>query len=84
MGAGLQEYCIAKDHFEFVLDVTKFKTQAAWGQDPFKPVAATVKSAFTRGVSRRFMAGSHAVVFDLHVRRYSGRREPQSFTAAPS
>ena len=44
----VQEYCIAKDDFDFVLDVTKFKTQAPWGADPFKPVPTQVKSAFTR------------------------------------
>ena len=43
-----QEYCLNKDDLEFVLDVTKFKTKAPWGQDPYKDVPTQVKSAFTR------------------------------------
>ena len=54
----VQEYCIDKDHFEFVMDVTKFKTQAPWGADPFKPVPAGVKSAFTRCCFRNSASAS--------------------------
>ena len=45
-----QEYCLARDDLEFVTDVTKFKTKAPWGNDPFKDVPTQVKSAFTRYV----------------------------------
>lgn len=41
---------MARDDLEFVTDVTKFKTKAPWGNDPFKDVPTQVKSAFTRYV----------------------------------
>lgn len=44
----LQEYCINRDQFDFILDVTKFKTKAGWGEDPLKDVPAKLKAAFTR------------------------------------
>ena len=33
---------------DYILDVTKFKTAAAWGADPMKDVATRTKSNFTR------------------------------------
>ena len=36
--------------FDYVVDVTSFKTKAAWGEDPMKEVPTKVKSAFTRQV----------------------------------
>ena len=45
---GMQEYCMAKDDLEYIIDVTKFKTKAPWGGDPYKDVAPQVKAAFTR------------------------------------
>ncbi len=44
----MHSYCLSKDDFEFVLDVTKFKTSKEWGADPYKDVPTAVKSAFTR------------------------------------
>ena len=39
---------MAKDDLDYVIDVTKFKTKAAWGADPYKDVPTQVKSTFTR------------------------------------
>lgn len=44
----MHAYCIARDDLDFTIDVTKFKTKAAWGEDPMKIVPTQVKSAFTR------------------------------------
>ncbi len=44
----MSEYALARDDLDFVMDVTKFKTKAAWGEDPMKPIPTQVKSAFTR------------------------------------
>ena len=38
----------AQDDFEYVMDVTKFKSKAEWAEDPYKKVPTAVKSAFTR------------------------------------
>lgn len=51
--ARAQEYCISRDQFDYVLDVTKFKTKAPWGEDPYKDVPTKVKTAFTRCVAGR-------------------------------
>ena len=44
----MHAYCIARDDLDYVLDVTKWKTKAPWGEDPMKGVPTQVKSAFTR------------------------------------
>lgn len=41
---------MVRDDVDFVLDITKFKSKAAWAADPFKEVPTLVKSAFTRSV----------------------------------
>lgn len=46
-GAGL-----TKDDFDFLVDVTKFKTKSVWCADPYKGVPAAVKSAFTRALTK--------------------------------
>ncbi len=43
-------YAMSKDDFEYVLDVTRFKSKADWAADPYKGVPTKVKSAFTRCV----------------------------------
>ena len=43
-----QSYCVSREMFDYILDVTKFKTKAAWGGDPMRDVPTKVKSAFTR------------------------------------
>lgn len=73
----LQEYCLSKEQFEFVLDVTKFKTQAPWGQDPFKPVPTQVKSAFTRlhwhaAELAQMVSDLHAIALCLSVHASAG------------
>lgn len=43
-------YAMSKDDFEYMLDVTRFKSKADWAADPYKGVPTKVKSAFTRRV----------------------------------
>ncbi|GAX74453.1 hypothetical protein CEUSTIGMA_g1902.t1 [Chlamydomonas eustigma] len=44
----MDSYCISREQFDYVVDVTSFKTKATWGEDPMKDVETKVKSAFTR------------------------------------
>lgn len=44
----MKAYCINREQFDYVLDVTKFKTKAEWAEDPMKDVDTKTKSAFTR------------------------------------
>ena len=39
-----------REDLDFVLDVTKFKTKDAWGEDPWKPVPGPAKAALTRAL----------------------------------
>lgn len=48
--AARQEYCMDREDLDFVLDVTKFKTKAPWGEDPWKPVPPATKAALTRAL----------------------------------
>ena len=49
--AAMAEYQLTKDDFDFLLSVTKFRTRAEWGQDPYKGVPAAKKAAFTRALT---------------------------------
>ena len=49
--ASMAEYQLTKDDFDFLLSVTKFKTRAEWGADPYKGVPAAKKAAFTRALT---------------------------------
>eukprot|EP00798_Chlamydomonas_sp_ICE-L_P025082 gene25082-biopygen19531 len=53
----MQDYCVSREMFDYVIDVTKFKTKADWGEDPMKDVPTKIKSAFTRSFNRQ---GLHA------------------------
>ncbi|GLI64437.1 hypothetical protein VaNZ11_007707 [Volvox africanus] len=44
-------YCIDREQFDFILDVTSFKSKATWAEDTFKEVPTKVKSAFTRNLN---------------------------------
>ncbi len=48
----LQEYCISRAQFDFVLDVTKFKGRHTVFDDPLQSVEPKVKAAFTRCLTR--------------------------------
>ena len=43
---------LGKDDFDFLGDVTKFKTDATWGLDPYAAAPAAVKAAFTRSLNK--------------------------------
>mgnify|MGYP001806790264 CR=1 FL=1 len=49
----VQSYCINRDQFDFILDVTKFKSKAEWAEDPMKEVDTKTKSAFTRTFNKQ-------------------------------
>jgi len=49
----MNAYCLARDDLDFVIDVTKFKTKAPWGEDPYKSVETATKSAFTRAFNQQ-------------------------------
>lgn len=44
----LQDYCINREQWDFVLDITKCKSKAPWAADPTEGLGSKVKSAFTR------------------------------------
>ncbi|GIL93301.1 hypothetical protein Vretimale_15681 [Volvox reticuliferus] len=44
-------YCIDREQFDFILDVTSFKSKATWAEDAFKDVPTKIKSAFTRSLN---------------------------------
>lgn len=48
-----QAYCISREQYDFVLDVTKFKSKAPWAEDPTKDIETKVKSAFTRTFNKQ-------------------------------
>jgi replication factor C subunit 1 len=49
----VQAYCINREQFDFVLDVTKFKSKAEWAEDPMKDIDTKTKSAFTRTFNKQ-------------------------------
>lgn len=53
----LQAYCINKDQFDYIRDVTHFsKTKAPWNVDPYEEKGAIdskVKSTFTRTFNKQ-------------------------------
>ncbi|KAF6248320.1 hypothetical protein COO60DRAFT_1100210 [Scenedesmus sp. NREL 46B-D3] len=44
----LQDYCINREQWDFVLDITKFKSKAPWAAEPTEGLESKVKSTFTR------------------------------------
>lgn len=49
----MKDYCISREDLDFISDVTKFKTQQPWGEDPMKSIETQVKSAFTRAFNQQ-------------------------------
>lgn len=41
--------------FDFILEISTFKTDQAWGMDPYAPVNSKVKSAFTKQFNKSDM-----------------------------
>ncbi|WIA10344.1 hypothetical protein OEZ85_010536 [Tetradesmus obliquus] len=46
--SAMQDYCINREQWDFVLDITKCKSKAPWAADPTEGLGSKVKSAFTR------------------------------------
>eukprot|EP00775_Hariotina_reticulata_P011005 gene11005-11159_t len=51
----MQEYCINREQYDYILDVTKFKSKGAWAEDPLKGIETKTKSAFTRTFNKQYM-----------------------------
>lgn len=49
----MNEYCMRREDLDSIMEITKFKTKAAWGEDSYKAIEASVKSAFTRAYNQR-------------------------------
>lgn len=41
-----------REDLDSIMEITKFKTKAAWGEDPYKAIETSVKSAFTRAFNQ--------------------------------
>ncbi|KAK9807239.1 hypothetical protein WJX73_001054 [Symbiochloris irregularis] len=78
----MQDYCIGREDLDFVLDVTKFKTQAKWGEDPFKGVPAQVKSAFTRQFNQQAQAPRCNTMVEDFKKGRKGKRGAAGAAAA--
>jgi hypothetical protein len=63
----VQAYCINREQFDFILDVTKFKSKAEWAEDPMKDIDTKTKSAFTRTFNKQvsLLGAAHASVVSL-------------------
>jgi len=55
----MDDYCLSRDDFDSVFDLTKYKSKGA--QDPTKSIPTAVKTAFTR----KFNASEHRLVSGL-------------------
>jgi hypothetical protein len=51
-----QDYCINREQWDFVLDITKFKSKASWAAEPTEGLESKVKSAFTRKFNQQVRA----------------------------
>lgn len=49
----MNEYCMRREDLDSIIEITKFKTKAAWGEDPYKAIGTSVKSAFTRAFNQQ-------------------------------
>jgi hypothetical protein len=54
----LQDYCINREQWDFVLDITKFKSKAPWAAEPTEGLESKVKSAFTRKFNQQVRSRS--------------------------
>eukprot|EP00892_Ulva_mutabilis_P010717 jgi/Ulvmu1/8017/UM004_0254.1 len=70
----MQLYLISRDDLETILDITKFKTQAAWGKDPMKDVETKVKSAFTRTFNKSGLPVKTTIMVEDGKKSKGGKR----------
>ena len=69
----MHEYCLVREDWETVGDMTKFKTKAAWGEDPLKGVEGKTKAAFTRRFNKEGVRARVGTMVE-EVKRVKGRR----------
>lgn len=45
----MNDYCLSREDFDTVMDITKFKSHYPWAADRYKDVETATKTAFTKG-----------------------------------
>ena len=78
----MRDYCISREDIEYIADVTKFKTQRTWGEDPFKKVEPVVKSAFTRAFNAQHLKPKTGFGMEEGKKKKGGKRGAASAAAA--
>jgi len=76
----MNDYCLARDDVDFIIDVTKFKTKDSWGEDPYKAVETATKSAFTRAFNQQHIRPKTG--FGLEEGKKKGRGRGRTATTA--
>ncbi|KAG2439222.1 hypothetical protein HXX76_004584 [Chlamydomonas incerta] len=72
--AEMHEYCIDKEQFDYIMDVTSFKSKSPWAADLFKDVPPKVKAAFTRTLNSTAPAARcNAQVEEVKLGRGKGK-----------
>eukprot|EP00798_Chlamydomonas_sp_ICE-L_P027941 gene27941-biopygen3368 len=70
----MQDYCVSREMFDYVIDVTKFKTKADWGEDPMKDVPTKIKSAFTRSFNRQGLQAKCGAMLSAPLKGKKGKK----------
>eukprot|EP00798_Chlamydomonas_sp_ICE-L_P004739 gene4739-biopygen15023 len=70
----MQDYCVSREMFDYVIDVTKFKTKADWGEDPMKDVPTKMKSAFTRSFNRQGLQAKCGAMLSAPLKGKKGKK----------
>ncbi|GFR43759.1 hypothetical protein Agub_g4871 [Astrephomene gubernaculifera] len=79
----MHEYCIDREQLDYILDVTSFKSKAAWAEDPYKEVPTKVKAAFTRSLNATLPAARcNAQVEEVKLGRGAGKGKAKGRKAA--
>ncbi|KAL6746133.1 hypothetical protein V8C86DRAFT_3150089 [Haematococcus lacustris] len=77
----MQAYCISREQLDYVVDVTRFKTRAGWGEDPLTGVPGTLKAAFTRQFNKEGLVPRHAGMVE-EVKKGRGKAKAKGKAAA--
>eukprot|EP00798_Chlamydomonas_sp_ICE-L_P029785 gene29785-biopygen5524 len=70
----MQDYCVSREMFDYVIDVTKFKTKADWGEDPMKDVPTKIKSAFTRSFNQQDLQAKCVAMLAAPLKGKKGKK----------
>ncbi|GAB4817566.1 hypothetical protein N2152v2_004612 [Parachlorella kessleri] len=80
----MRDYCIAREDIDFITDVTKWRGQGAWKEDPFKPIETQVKSAFTRAFNQLHLKPRTGAGMEDGVTKRRGKGKGRGKAAAPA